>query len=312
MNRTRLMAITIVTTILMAGCNKDNSQPLQPEDNQTTLNITGGIHALTRAHDAVWDTGDAIGIFMFATGTTIISEEAENRKYVTADGNGKFSPANTTPNDQTIYLPLTGNTDFMAYYPWQKITSNGESYFYAVDVSGQTTQKNIDLMAAGKVTGRNKDHADVAFEFTHKLVKIMLTDITNSDGLTATDLQGLTVKLTNQYTRGAYDVVQGGEVTVNTTEAKGEIPLLVATNSTSAEAIVLPAASTAGMELVFTLANGEAFRWAVNKATNSQEFISGKKYCYKIIISRSGLHVTSTINDWIAGNGNDGEGGTAE
>lgn len=311
MSRTGLMAITIAATTLMAGCNKDNSQPLQPEDNQTTLNITGGIHALTRAHDAAWDTGDAIGVFMFSTGTTNISEEAENRKYVTADGSGKFGPA-STPDDQTIYLPLTGETDFVAYYPWQKITANEGSYLYAVDVSDQTTQKNIDLMAAAKVTGKDKDHANVAFEFTHKLVKIILTDITNSDGLTATDLQGLTVKLTNQHTRAAYDVVQGGEVTVNTTGAKGEIPLLVATNSTSAEAIVLPAASTAGMELVFTLANGEAFRWAVNKATNSQEFISGKKYCYKIIISRSGLHATSTINDWITGNGNDGEGGTAE
>lgn len=310
MNRIKLMTVAVVATILMAGCGKEDNRTL-PSDKGTPLNVTGMVRALTRAHDAAWDTDDAIGIFMLANGTTAISEGARNRKYVTANGDGKFAPV-ITPDDQTIYFPMTGQTDFMAYYPWQNIAADGGNYLYAVDVSNQTTQKNIDLMAADKVTSKDKDHAVVAFEFAHKLVKIVLTNITNGDGLTAADLQGLKVKLTNQCTKATYDIIKGGEVAVNTGEAKSEIPLPAAAGGTSAEAIVLPAASTAGMELVFTLADGEPFRWTVSKAANSQEFISGKEYCYKITISRSGLSVTSTIKDWVSGNGENGEEGTAE
>lgn len=306
MNRTKLMAAAVAATLLITGCSKDENSTPPQKDNERALNVTAGIQALTRAHDAVWQNNDAIGIYMFATGTTTLSEGAENRKYTTPTGNGSFSPA-TTPTDQTIYFPITGKTDFVAYYPWQSITKNAANkYLYTVDVSSQATQQNIDLMAADKVSGKDKDHTAVAFEFTHKLVKISLTEIKNGDELT-----GLTVKLTGQQTHATYDVVTGGEVAVNTSEAKTDIALLVAADSKSAEAIVLPAASTAGMELVFTLTNGNTYRWALSNATQSSAFAAAHKYSYKITISKKGLSVTSTITDWVSGNGA-GEEGTAQ
>lgn len=310
MSRTKLMTAAVAATILMTGCNKEENPTTPQRDNDRALNVTGGIQALTRAHDATWEANDAIGIYMFATSTTTISEGAENRKYTTT-GNGNFSPI-TTPIDQTIYFPITGKTDFMAYYPWQSITKDASNkYLYAVDVSNQTIQKAIDLMAADKVSGKDKDNKDVAFEFTHKLAKIALTEIKNGEGLTANDLTGLTVKLTKQYTKATYDVVGGGEVAVTTTEAQSDVTLLVATDSKSAEAIVLPATSTADMELVFTLANGNEYRWALSNATQSRTFTAAHKYGYKITISKKGLNVTSTITDWVSGNGA-GEEGTAQ
>lgn len=311
MSRTKLMAAAVVATILITGCNTEEKPVVPQRDNERALNVTGGIQALTRAHDATWDANDAIGIFMFATGTTTISEEAENRQYITATGNSNFSPV-TTPTDQTIYFPITGQTDFMAYYPWQSITKNADDkYLYAVDVATQTSQKAIDLMAADKVSGKDKDNTNVAFEFTHKLVKIALTEIKHGDGLTAIDLLGLTVKLSNQYTQATYDVVAGGEVTVNTTGQASDVALLVATDSRSAEAIVLPATSTAGMELVFTLTNGDVYRWELSNASQTSAFAAAHKYSYKITVSKKGLSVTSTITDWVSGNGT-GEEGTAQ
>lgn len=310
MSRTKLMAAAVAATVLITGCSKEENPTTPQRDNDRALNVTGGIQALTRAHDATWENDDAIGIYMFENTSTTISEEAENRKYTTT-GNGNFSPV-TTPTDQTIYFPITGKTDFMAYYPWQSITKDASNkYLYAVDVSSQTSQKAIDLMAPRKVTGKDKDNKDVAFEFTHKLAKIALTEIKNGDGLTANDLLGLTVKLTKQYTKATYDVVAGGEVVVNTTESTSEVTLLVATDSKSAEAIVLPATSTAGMELVFTLANRDEYRWALSNATQSSAFAAAHKYSYKITISKKGLNVTSTITDWVSGNGV-GEEGTAQ
>ena len=312
MSRAKLITVALTAaTILLAGCNNGENPFTKQTNDPAALTVTGGIQALTRAHDAAWDANDAIGIFMFTTLTTTISEDAENRKYTTADGGGKFTPV-TTPTDHTIYFPITGQTDFVAYYPWQSLTkSTGGTYLYAVDVSTQTSQKAIDLMGAGKVVGKDKDHTAVAFEFTHKLVKIALTEIKPGEGLTAADLQGLSVKLTNQYTQATYDVVSGGQVTVNTTTPKAGIALSVAADSRSAEAIVLPAASTAGMELVFALANGNTYTWSLNNATQSTEFKAAHKYNYKIIISKKGLNVTSTITDWVSGNG-EGEEGTAQ
>ena len=306
------MTAVVAVTLLMAGCSKDQPSTAPQSDNGRALNVTAGIRALTRAHDAAWDAGDAIGIFMFTTTTTTLSEEAENRKYITATGNGNFSPV-TTPADQTIYFPITGQTDFVAYYPWQAITAAEGKYLYAVDVTTQTSQKAIDLMAADKVTGKDKDYKDVPFQFTHKLAKIALTEIKYGDGLTPDDLLGLSVTLTGQRTQATFDVVaDGGEVTVNTTGQATDIALLVAEDSRSAEAIVLPAASTAGMELVFTLANGDVYRWALSNATQSSAFVAASKYSYKITISKIGLNVTSSITDWVSGNGTDGEDGTAQ
>ena len=308
MSRTKWMAVAVAATVLMTGCSKEDNQP--QGDNERALKVTGGIQALTRAHDATWEANDAIGIFMFSAGTTTISEEAENRKYTTATGNGSFSPATA---DQNIFFPITGKTDFVAYYPWQSITKGaGDKYLYAVDVTNQTIQKNIDLMAATKVVDKDKDNKDVAFQFTHKLTKIALTEIKNGEGLTADDLKEMSVKLTDQYTKATYDVVAGGEVAVNTSEPKADISLLVADNGTSAEAIVLPTVSTSDMALVFTLKNGNTYSWELKNATQSTEFKTAHKYSYKITISKKGLSVTSTITDWVAGNGADGEEGTAE
>ena len=307
MSRTKLMAAAVAATILITGCSKEETPTTPQRDNDRALNVTGGIQALTRAHDATWETGDAIGIYMFENKSTTISEGAENRKYTTT-GNGSFSPV-TTPADQTIYFPITGKTDFTAYYPWQSITKDAnDKYFYAVDVSNQTSQKAIDLMAAAMVIAKDKDHRDVKFEFAHQLAKIVLTDIKHGEGLTADDLMGLTVKLTKQYTKATYNIMGGDDVAVNTTETPTDITLLVAADSKSAEAIVLPAPSTTGMELVFTLANGDEYRWALSNAIQSRTFTAAHKYGYKITISKKGLNITSSIFDWLPGNGTDEEG----
>ncbi|MEG1290545.1 MAG: fimbrillin family protein [Bacteroidales bacterium] len=300
---------TLLCGALLAStsCSHNIEVDANVPNGRIALEVTSGIN--TRAYDATWEAGDAMGIYMFNNNSTTISEGAENRNYTTT-GDGKFSPV-TTPANQTIYFPITGKTDFMAYYPWQSITKDASNkYLYAVNVASQTSQKAIDLMAAAKVVGKDKEHKEVAFEFTHKLAKIALTEIKHGDGLMSTDLQGLSVKLTNQRTKATYNVVDGGEVVVNTAEPASEVALLVA-NSNLAEAIVLPAASTAGMKLVFTLKNGDVYSWALSNAAQSSAFAAGKKYSYKITISKEELSVTSTITNWVSGNGT-GDTGTAQ
>ena len=238
-----------------------------------------------------------------------LSVEDSNRKYTTTSDatKGTFSPADAA---QTIYFPTNGDTrDFIAYYPWQK-TLGTDGRTYTVDVTDQKVQNLIDLLGAGKVTGKDKDHPQVALTFTHKLVKIAL-DIQAGNGLDNTALAGTGITLTGQRTNALYDVVAGGEVVIPEEGEETGIELLTAADGTAAEAIVLPVGDTEGMYLVFDIPDVGTFNWRVKDAPKSQSFEAGKKYIYTITVNRMSVEVESSVTDWQPGNG-EGETGSAE
>lgn len=295
----------LLATVLLPGCSEDRETTPQPTDGRVALEATSGIRMNTRACDKTWEAGDAIGIYMLNGDVT---DGDGNRKYTTARKaeNGDFTAA----EGQTLYFPVDGaKRDFVAYYPYRETLADGN--VYTVDVSHQTPQKNIDLMGAAKVTGKDKTDPKVAFVFTHKLVKLDITLKADGTSLTNADLAGTTVSISNQQTAATYNVVTGGEATV-ATGTPTEINLH--TDGLKAEGIVLPATTTAGMVLTFTVPGlgGQAFHWSVNSAPKSKTFEAGSKYLYTITIAKAGVEVSSTVTDWTAGNGAGGETGNAE
>lgn len=289
---------------LPTGCTNDNEGVGTPADGRVALEVSSGIDVQTRAHDAAWDAGDAIGIYMLNSTTT----EAANCKYTTTSTgtNGSFTAAG-----QTIYFPTDGSArDFTGYYPYHTPLAGN---LYAVNVTAQAVQKDIDLMGADKVTGKTKNDPAVQFEFRHKLVKLYLTIKPDGTSLTAGDMEGLTVSITNQKTKATYDVVAGGAVIVDAdNNDPATVQLLTAANGTSSEGIVLPAATTETMQLVFLLKNGTEFKWDIHSAEKSKQFVAGSKYVYTITISKTGIAVASSVKDWTSGNGEGGETGNAQ
>lgn len=295
----------LLATVLLPGCSEDGENTPQPTDGRVALEATSGIRMNTRAYDKTWEAGDAIGIYMLNGDA---ADGNGNRKYTTARKaeNGSFEAA----EGQTLYLPVNGTKrDFVAYYPYRETLADGN--VYTVDVSHQTPQKDIDLMGAAKVTGKDKLNPKVAFVFTHKLVKLDITIKADGTSLTDAELAGTTVSISNQQTAATYNVVTGGEATVTAGAAK-EIDLH--TDGLKAEGIVLPAASTEDMVLTFTVPklDNQKFSWSVNSATKSKEFEAGSKYLYTITIGKAGVEVSSKVEDWTAGNGEGGETGNAE
>ena len=198
----------LLATVLLPGCSEDRENTPQPTDGRVALEATSGIRMNTRAYDKTWEAGDAIGIYMLNGDVT---DGNGNRKYATAEKteNGSF----TATEGQTLYFPVDGSQrDFVAYYPYRETLAEGN--VYTVNVSRQTPQKDIDLMGAAKVEGKDKLNPKVAFVFTHKLVKLDIT--LRADGVSLTDdkLAGTTVSLGNQQTAATYNVVTGGEATV--------------------------------------------------------------------------------------------------
>ena len=304
----RMILPFCVAALVLAGCGSENDvNGNGTTAGRTPLQVTSGIQ--TRAHDDVWEAGDAIGIFSMHGSGESLSVEDSNRKYTTTSDatKGTFSPADAA---QTIYYPTNGDTrDFIAYYPWQK-TLGTDGRTYTVDVTDQKVQNLIDLLGAGKVTGKDKDHPQVALTFTHKLVKIAL-DIQAGNGLDNTALAGTGITLTGQRTNALYDVVAGGEVVIPEEGEETGIELLTAADGTAAEAIVLPVGDTEGMYLVFDIPDVGTFNWRVKDAPKSQSFEAGKKYIYTITVNRMSVEVESSVTDWQPGNG-EGETGSAE
>lgn len=291
---------------LLAGCAGDGDGTMPENGGRVALKVNSGIDVQTRAHDNTWDAGDAIGIHML-DGTTV---EAANQKYTTtATGeSGTFTAA----DGQTIYFPVDGSQrDFTAYYPYRTPLADGN--LYAVDITDQSVQKDIDLMGAGKVTGKTKNDPAVAFEFQHKLVKLYLTIKPDGTSLTPDDMKGLEIDITNQKTQAAYDVVAGGSVTMAADDnTPVPVTLLTAADGTSSEGIVLPNTTTESMQFVFRLKDATVFTWDIHKADKSKLFEAGNKYVYTITIGKTGIEVTSAVKDWTPGNGAGGETGSAD
>ena len=298
MNKKTFSAVALAA-LLLTACQND--EETMQTDTRVALQVTSGIQ--TRAYDDQWEENDDIGIFGFTQGDAP-TQAYSNVRYVTKSGNGTF-----TPDGTTIYLPTDDSyLDFVAYYPHTtSLTADG---IYAVDVTNQSIQKDIDLMAASKLSA-NRTDPTVAFNFEHKLSKIVF-NFTAGVGMDENELAGMKVQLTNQQTKALFDVTKpDGEVVVGT-DSPTDITLLTDANGTSSEGIVLPSANFDNMTLLLELADESSFfNWDLKNSQNADKFEAGKKYVYDITVNRSGLGVTATITDWTLGNGENGEQGDA-
>lgn len=294
---------------LLAGCANDHEGTDAPADGRVALQLSGGIHVQTCAHDAAWDKNDRIGIYMLKTGTEteIVLGGVENIPYETKEGDGKFAPSGTV-----IYFPVDGsNVDFRAWYPYQDAAET-----WTADLTDQSSQAALDLMTAyanssteAGGTVYNKKQPKVGLDFSHRLTKLVL-NITNGSGISDAELSGLKVEVTKQWKTATYAPDFDG---IGLEKTVAGIALLTRADGTFAEAILFPddltgESPTKGRQLVFTFTTGEVFYWNI---PDTKSFNAGEKNIYDITINRTGLEVTASISDWNKGNG-EGESGSAE
>lgn len=296
MKKTFFTGIAFIA-LALTSCGNDSDDNTQGGGNRVALQVTSGIQ--TRASGNTWDKGDGIGIF-----STDAAGTYANVEYTTASGDGAFAPSGTT-----IYLPTDGSSlGFVAYYPYVALADNKT---YTVDVTDQSNQAAIDLMAAA---GRTADRTSpaVAFNFVHKLSKVEIA-LNPGAGMTAGELAGITVELTNQQPKATFDVtVPTMSVMPDTDAAPVDITLHTADDGRSSEGILLPNDGYSGMALKITLSDGKSgFTWPLSESKESDKFEAGNKYLYTITVNKTALEVTATITDWTPGNG-DGETGSAE
>ncbi|WP_462341020.1 fimbrillin family protein [Phocaeicola plebeius] len=274
--------------------NDDNSEWYGSEGIVFTTAIQSRVSGNT------WNANDEVGIYMMNAGSGIEAATAQNKKYI-AQTNGTLTAA---PGNG-IYLPESGNVDFIAYYPYTTSVSGNK---LAVNVSDQSNPAAIDLIYSNGTKGVAATTATtISLGFTHQLTKVTL-NVTKDE--TIETLNGLGVNIKGISTEGEFNLADGTLTATAGTNNKDVAMYIDAQGTTAtATAIILPTAASTdqtSLNLTFNL-NGQSFTHTISDASIFEKG-TNVSFNAKLSINNGKPVVTvgnATINNWTEKPGGD-------
>lgn len=296
MKISNLLYMGALSTLALMSCtnNDDNSEWYGSEGIVFTTAIQSRVSGNT------WNANDEVGIYMMNAGSGIEAATAQNKKYI-AQTNGTLTAA---PGNG-IYLPESGNVDFIAYYPYTTSVSGNK---LAVNVSDQSNPAAIDLIYSNGTKGvAATTSTTISLGFTHQLTKVTL-NVTKDE--TIETLNGLGVNIKGISTEGEFNLADGTLTATAGTNNKDVAMYIDAQGTTAtATAIILPTAASTdqtSLNLTFNL-NGQSFTHTIS---NASIFEKGTNVSFnaKLSISNGKPVVTvgnATINNWTEKPGGD-------
>lgn len=289
MKISNLLYMGALSTLALVSCtnNDDNSEWYGSEGIVFTTAIQSRVSGNT------WNANDEVGIYMMNAGSGIEAATAQNKKYI-AQTNGTLTAA---PGNG-IYLPESGNVDFIAYYPYTTSVSGNK---LAVNVSDQSNPAAIDLIYSNGTKGvAATTSTTIRLGFTHQLTKVTL-NVTKDE--TIETLNGLGVNIKGVSTEGEFNLADGTLTATAGTNNKDVAMYIDAQGTTAtATAIILPTAASTdqtSLNLTFNL-NGQSFTHTISDASI---FEKGKNVSFYANLSiNNGKPVVTigaaTIEDW--------------
>lgn len=296
MKISNLLYMGALSTLALMSCtnNDDNSEWYGSEGIVFTTAIQSRVSGNT------WNANDEVGIYMMNAGSGIEAATAQNKKYI-AQTNGTLTAA---PGNG-IYLPESGNVDFIAYYPYTTSVSGNK---LAVNVSDQSNPAAIDLIYSNGTKGVAATTATtISLGFTHQLTKVTL-NVTKDE--TIETLNGLGVNIKGISTEGEFNLADGTLTATAGTNNKDVAMYIDAQGTTAtATAIILPTAASTdqtSLNLTFNL-NGQSFTHTISDASI---FKKGTNVSFnaKLSINNGKPVVTvgnATISNWTEKPGGD-------
>lgn len=289
MKISNLLYMGALSTLALMSCtnNDDNSEWYGSEGIVFTTAIQSRVSGNT------WNANDEVGIYMMNAGSGIEAATAQNKKYI-AQTNGTLTAA---PGNG-IYLPESGNVDFIAYYPYTTSVSGNK---LAVNVSDQSNPAAIDLIYSNGTKGVVATTATtISLGFTHQLTKVTLN--VTKDGTIET-LNGLGVNIKGISTEGEFNLANGTLTATAGTNNKDVAMYIDAQGTTAtATAIILPTAASTdqtSLNLTFNL-NGQSFTHTISNASIFEKGTNVSFYA-NLSINNGKPVVTigaATIEDW--------------
>ena len=296
MKISNLLYMGALSTLALMSCtnNDDNSEWYGSEGIVFTTAIQSRVSGNT------WNANDEVGIYMMNAGSGIEAATAQNKKYI-AQTNGTLTAA---PGNG-IYLPESGNVDFIAYYPYTTSVSGNK---LAVNVSDQSNPAAIDLIYSNGTKGVAATTATtISLGFTHQLTKVTL-NVTKDE--TIETLNGLGVNIKGISTEGEFNLADGTLTATAGTNNKDVAMYIDAQGTTAtATAIILPTAASTdqtSLNLTFNL-NGQSFTHTISDASIFEKG-TNVSFNAKLSINNGKPVVTvgnATISNWTEKTGGD-------
>lgn len=296
MKISNLLYMGALSTLALMSCtnNDDNSEWYGSEGIVFTTAIQSRVSGNT------WNANDEVGIYMMNAGSGIEAATAQNKKYI-AQTNGTLTAA---PGNG-IYLPESGNVDFIAYYPYTTSVSGNK---LAVNVSDQSNPAAIDLIYSNGTKGVAATTATtISLGFTHQLTKVTL-NVTKDE--TIETLNGLGVNIKGISTEGEFNLADGTLTATAGTNNKDVAMYIDAQGTTAtATAIILPTAASTdqtSLNLTFNL-NGQSFTHTISDVSSFEKG-TNVSFNAKLSINNGKPVVTvgnATISNWTEKPGGD-------
>lgn len=290
----------------LAACNNEDYTPMDDPNAPMEIRLSSGIDVQTRANgvpDTQIAAGQQVGVFINDAETDDVV--SDNLKY-NADGNGQLT---LTDASKQPYYPANGNgVQMTAYHPYRDgaaITDNGYEFAVVADQSSNADYYASDLLYS-ESTGYARQKAAHNIAFKHKLSKVECT-LTSGSG--NPDLTGATVSIVKAKTNITFKPADGTLSDPQQPATTSDIKLNSSIATGSYIGIIPPQDYVKGSQFLkvelSAAAGGGTFYYTIPNESGDEDLKLGenKVYKYTITVNRTGLSVTSTIEEW-------GDGGT--
>lgn len=294
MRTIKTLTIATATMLLVAGCVSTEGIP---DYRSTPMRVDGYITPITKASDAGFAPGDAMGVFV-ADNT-----DASTPGLFTASRAVNIMHAKTEtswePATPILWTDNTTKVTLWGVYPYDaSMTAASATYQFTL----QTDQSSVaspgvrsgyeasDLLWAKTATPVNPTVNAIGLQFIHKLSKISLT-LAKSADLAADITTGVTVRI------GALPLTADVNLEDGTISATSDNGIITASKVGDYlyQAIVIPSAVVT--DLKFTVEVGGTIYESVFPAAT---FTQSKQHNYKLTLSNSPeIEITDNgIKDW--------------
>lgn len=302
MNLKQLFFLAAAGTLAVACSEVNENSPTDTNGQRVLSTISSGNDRFStrlNSETSEWESGDAIGIYMFDTEDKNVLNEALNVQYTTI-GSGLTVNFSSNPGIAIYDAP----TNFVAYYPYTTTADaiDATAALYKVDLSNQSDDISAHDLMWAKATNQSTDAllaGGLAFTFHHQLV-LLRVKITNEN---VSNVTSITVGGMN--TTATFNLIDGKLTNMDTQKSIA----LQKTGDKSFIGIMLPTEELINKLSLTIMADGGKYQYTVPEGSKIDKFIAGHEYTFNINV---GKETTGEIGGGSGSNTPWGDGGSED
>lgn len=319
--------LAVMGTVALGACSSDDGtaqpqQALVPISVSAVVDDGATVETVTRATDS----GDLNSTYHETQFNDDVAVDLFVSNAIKSDGSAAASPiylktANVGGNrlfkwyedadkrtdgtpELTVYWPVDPSTtlDFYAYYPAGLVSnrssdpttvtvSTGQGAATAPTLTTPAGSLNADILYA-QSTGVARTNSAVLLTFTHQMSKLTVALVAGT-GITATDLEGATVTLSQVCTSGSLDNATGA---ITSPSAAATVTVKAAGNASLENYCLLPPGQTVTGQQVNVSFGTHTLTYDIPQY-NAADIVlaAGKNYQYTLTVSSSGITAQSLM-----------------